>query len=182
MFFVIKKGKIKKTYFSFFREKMREFKQLSANIGYYRTVKDTMWLYPIDDIEKAFSNTSYQYIFDGTHIICPNLSNLVGLYSDIYQQTTISQPLGNQGYSLGVGTFLQNFGKTLYWQAPNGNTIIKWQLVQQITEQSTLPVPANSPQGTVGYVTIYNTQGSTPVLDGPYVVLAGGLNVTPLDM
>ena len=153
----------------------RTFAQIPANRGYYRTIANTMWLYPMVDIERAMATTTYTYTFDGTNIVCPDMSNLVGLYGDIYQQTRISQPNGNEGFTLGVGTSLQNFGKTLYWQTPNGNLVIKWQLVQQLTDQSNayLPSPGNSPPRTTGFITTYNTEGSTAILDGAYVVLNG---------
>jgi hypothetical protein len=103
------------------------------------------------------------------------MENLLGVYYDIFLQTAVSQPVGNVGFSLGVGTILQNFGRTLYWQAPNGNTVIKWQLVKQLTPQTTdyIPVPGNSPPYTVGYTTTYNPAGPGSILDGNYVVLTG---------
>jgi hypothetical protein len=131
-----------------------------------------MWLYPEEDILAAMATTNYQYTFDGTIIICPDVTNLEGLYNDIFLQTAISQPIGNPGFTLGVGTICQNFGKTIYWQAPNGNTLIKWQLVKQITPQSVsyIPVPGNSPNETVGYITTLNILGANSILDGSFVV------------
>lgn len=154
----------------------RTFAQVSANMGYYRTIVNTMWLYPMVDIERAMATTTYKYTFDGTNIVCPDMSNIVGLYNDIYLQTRISQPIGtNPGYTLGVGTFVQNFGKTLYWQLPGGQIVIKWQLVKQLTPQSIdyIPVPGDSIDDTVGFITTYNSEGSTAILDGSYVVLNG---------
>ena len=153
----------------------RTFAQIPANRGYYRTIANTMWLYPMVDIERAMATTTYTYTFDGTNIVCPDMSNLVGLYGDIYQQTTISQPNGNTGYTLGVGTFVQNFGKTLYWQLPNGVIALKWRLVQQLTDQSNayIPAPGNSPPRTTGFITIYNPEGYDAILDANYVVIDG---------
>jgi len=150
-------------------------KQLSPNYGFYRTTVNTMWLYPDSNIRAALASTAYKYTFDGTFITCPDMANLEGVYNDIYVNTTISQPLGNVGFSLGVGTFCQNFGKTIYWQLSNGNTIIKWQLVKQITPQSEtyIPSPGNSPANTVGYITTYNIAGLNSILDAPYVNLTG---------
>lgn len=151
------------------------FKQLQPETSYYRTIVNTMWLYPQEDIDIALASTSYKYTFDGTIIICPDMENFIGLYTDIYDQTAISQPIGNQGFSLGVGTFLQNFGKTIYWQVPAGNLVLKWQLVKQLTPQTTdyIPVPGNSPNDTVGYIVTYNPQGPNQFIEANYVVLDG---------
>lgn len=152
-----------------------EYSQINPNYGFYRTIINTVWLYPQNDIDIALKNTVYKYSYDGVFIICPNMSNLIGLYNDIYLQTAISQPNDNQGFSLGVGTMCQNFGRTIYWQTIDGNTVIEWRLVQQITPQSNtfIPVPGNSPTGTVGYLTIFNPIGPTAILDGAFVVLTG---------
>ena len=153
----------------------RSFAQVSANAGYYRTIANTMWLYPMIDVERAMAVTTYKYTFDGTNIVCPDMSNLQGLYNDIWSQTAIQQPNGNPGYSLGVGTFVQNFGKTLYWQLPGGTIALKWRLVQQITDQSNayIPAPGNSPPRTTGFITIYNPEGYNNILDASYVVIDG---------
>ena len=150
----------------------RIISQIQPQSAFYRTIVNTMWLYPEVDIAAAMATTSYQYTFDGTFITCPDITNLEGLYNDIYLQTAISQPIGNQGFTLGVGTTCQNFGKTIFWQCPSGNTVIQWQLVQQITPQSItyIPVPGNSPNDTVGYITTLNILGQNAILDGPYVV------------
>lgn len=149
----------------------RSFQQISPVHGIYRTIVNTTWLYPIANITAALQNTTLPYTFDGTFLTCPDIPTLINLYVQIWEQTAISQPIGNQGFSLGVGTLCQNFGKTLYLQAPPGNTVIKWRLVKQLTPQTTdyIPVPANSPNETIGYTTIYNTQGASQELDGPYV-------------
>lgn len=146
--------------------------QIQNQSAFYRTIVNTMWLYPTINIAAAMATTSYQYSFDGTFITCPDIANLEGLYNDIYAQTVISQPIGNTGFSIGVGTVCQNFGKTIFWQCPIGNTVIQWQLVKQITPQSvdSIPTPGNSPNDTVGYITTINTLGPNAILDGPYVV------------
>ena len=153
----------------------REFSQIQPGMGYYRTIGNTTWLYPPADVDKGLAITTYKYTFDGTNIICPDMSNLLGVYNDIFLQTAESQPIGNVGFSLGVGTYLQNFGKTIYWQAPNGNLLIKWQLVKQLTPQSSnyIPVPGNSPDETIGYVTTYNPEGPGPILEGNFLTLTG---------
>lgn len=150
--------------------------QIPSYAKNYRTIVNTMWLYPQTDLEKALATTTYKYTFDGTFIICPDMYNLRGLYSDIFAQTAISQPIGNTGFSLGVGTYLENFGKEIVFQVPNGTTVIKWKLVKQITPQTVdyISNPGNSPDDTVGYITVFDCAyqvGGDPVLDPPYVVL-----------
>jgi hypothetical protein len=145
--------------------------QIPADQQYIQTIVATMWLYPPTDVEKALATTTYTYTFDGIFITCPDIANLTGLYSDIFDQTAQSQPIGNVGFSLGVGTILENFGKKIYFQVPSGNTVIEWTLVKQLTPQSSLPpgVGGDSPIDTVGYITSYTTIGSTAVFEGPYV-------------
>jgi hypothetical protein len=143
--------------------------QIPADQKYIQTIVATMWLYPPSDFEAALATTTYQYTYDGVFITCPDISTLEGLYTDIFNKTAQSQPIGNVGFSLGVGTILENFGKKLYFQVPSGNTVIEWTLVKQLTPQSALPSGGNSPDGTVGYIITYNYIGSTPVFEGPYV-------------
>jgi hypothetical protein len=153
----------------------RALAQIPANAGYYRTIVNTMWLYPMVDIEIAMKSTTYKYTFDGTNIVCPDMTNLLGLYTDIYEQTSESQPVGNRGYTLGVGTIVQNFGKAIYWQLPGGQVIIKWRLVKQLTPQTTdyIPAPGNSVDDTVGFITVFNTEGYNNILDASYLVIQG---------
>jgi hypothetical protein len=143
--------------------------QIPADQKYIQTIVNTTWLYPISDVEAALATTTYQYTYDGIFITCPDIANLTGLYSDIFEKTAESQPFGNTGFSLGVGTILENFGKKLYFQVPSGNTVIVWTLVKQMTPQIALPSGGNSPVDTVGYITTYNYIGTTNVFDAPYV-------------
>lgn len=153
-----------------------QYSQVNPNYGFYRTIVNTVWLYPQGDIDKALLNTSAKFTYDGVFIICPDMNNLLTLYYNIFEQTAISQPVGNVGFSLGVGTMCQNFGRSIYWKLEDtSDYLIKWQLVQQITPQTTdnIPVPGNSPEGTVGYLTTFNPIGYTNILDAAYVSLTG---------
>lgn len=143
--------------------------QIPGYQTYIQTIVNTTWLYPPSDVEVALAKTTYKYTFDGVFIICPDMANLSGLYSDIFAQTAQSQPIGNVGFSLGVGTILENFGKKIYFQVPSGNTVFEWTLVKQLTPQPELPVGGDSPLDTVGYITSYTTIGSTAVFDASYV-------------
>lgn len=134
---------------------LRSYSQLQPELSYYRTIENTMWLYPPEDVEKALAATTYKYTYDGTFITCPDIENLLGIYYEIFAQTVNSYPIDNGGYYVAAGSFFQNMGKTLYWQVPNGNTVIKWQLVKQLTPQTNenFPQPGNCPVDIVGYTT-----------------------------
>ena len=142
--------------------------QIPADQKYIQTIVDTMWLYPPAIVEAALASTSITHTYDGVFITCPDIATLTNLYDYIWQQTQIVSELP-QGYNLGVGTILENFGKKLYFQVPSGNTVIEWTLVKQLAPQPPPPLGGNSPDGTVGYIITYNYIGSTPVFEGPYV-------------
>jgi len=138
------------------------FDLIPPRIGSFITVVDTAYLYPFADIQRAFASTTHSYTFDGFHIICPTLADIYGLYYDIYAQTATSQPVGNVGYSLGVGSQLDDLGKEIVWQLTTGQVIIRWRLVRQITPQSpatVIPTPGDSPNGTIGYIPTFVSLG-----------------------
>jgi hypothetical protein len=120
---------------------------------------DTIYLYPTADINAALAITTHPYTFDGVNIVCPDIPSLYGVYNDIFAQTYNSQPVGNRGYSCGVGTIFQDLGKQIFFKLPGDNAVVHWRLVKQITPQTNPPLssPANSPNGTVGYLTVWNS-------------------------
>jgi hypothetical protein len=143
----------------------------NTNMG-FMTVKDTVWLYPMLDIRRALDSTAITHTFDGTNIVCPDLPTMRSLYAEIFAATAVSQPVGNTGFSLGVGTLLEELHDTIYWKTESGHTVIIWKLVKQITPQSQLPSSGSSPVNTVGYMTTFTsfTPRPDPVFDAPYVV------------
>lgn len=170
--------------------------QIRPREKYLQTIINTTYIYPMIDIEngmKAASNT-WQFTFDGNNIICPDLNNMKELYYQIWYQTylkrniiistpnpgAIPDPIIENpgGYSMGVGTLLRDLGKEITFQLPNGQVVIRWRLVQQITPQSSLP-PANvglSYDGAIGYTTVFHTFGSgagAAGFDEAYVVRVG---------
>ena len=155
------------------------FAQISSRSKYFRTVFDTVWLYPTADIQRGLAATTYKYTFNGDVITCPDITNLIGVYNDIYAQTANSQPVGNVGFSLGVGTFLADLGSEIRFALEGGAVVILWRLSKQISPQTTPPiaVPGNSPNGTIGYVTTFVSMGNsaaiTAGLDPAYVVRTG---------
>jgi hypothetical protein len=154
---------------------LRQLKQIQPEIGYYITIIDTVWVYPMVDIERALAITLIPYTFDGTNLVCQTTDDLVAIYLEIYNQTTISNPgpppppQPNPGYSIGVQSFLQDFGKNLYFKLPDGTVFVQWRLVQLVTPQTkapnnVIPTPGDSTPNVVGYVTIYTsfTRNSLP--------------------
>jgi hypothetical protein len=148
---------------------LRQLKQIQPEIGYYITIINTVWVYPMVDIERALALTLIPYTFDGTNLVCQTTDDLIAIYLEIYNQTTISQPIGNVGYSIGVQSFLQDFGKNLYFKLPDGTVFVQWRLVQLVTPQTkapnnVIPTPGDSTPDVVGYVTVYTsfTRDSLP--------------------
>ncbi len=124
----------------------------------YKTIIDTIWLYPIDNINpiiEQYKGLSPSIIVDNNKLSFGDISSLYSFYDAVYTDTTISQPIGNVGYSLGVGTILLDLNQTLFLNLDDGKTIIKWQLVKQLTSQSDLPAGGNSPDNTIGYIVSY---------------------------
>jgi hypothetical protein len=157
----------------------RYYSQIPSKLKYLQTVIDTMWLYPIADIKTALANTTHRYTFDGTNLVCPDYESLRGIYYDIYAQTATTQPLGsNPGFSLGVGTNLEDMGQEIFLKVGD-ETWIHWRNVRQLTPQSVsiIPSPGNSPAGTIGYITTFVSFGQNnpapSIFDKAYVVRVG---------
>ena len=106
----------------------------------YVTIFNTVWIYPPSDVDAALATTTYSYTRVGNIIICPDMDTMTGIYTDIYNRTSITQPVGTVGYSLGVGSNLLDMGEDLYFQLPGGIDVIHWRLVRQVTPQAPLHV------------------------------------------
>jgi hypothetical protein len=145
----------------------RSYAQISRRTKNFLTRFNTVWLYPFADINAALATTTYSYTFNGDVITCPDMENLIGVYYDIYNQTTISQPVGNQGFTLGVGTFLKDIGHEIRFELEGGAVVVVWRLVEQLTPQTNPPLssPGNSPNGTIGYVTTFVSLGNGAAYD-----------------
>jgi hypothetical protein len=156
----------------------RKYSQIKPRRTNFVTVIDTVWLYPEINITRALSTTTSKYTYDGDFITCPDIQNIADVYSAIFSSTAVSQPLGNDGYSLGVGTLLEDLGKELRFRLTNGNVIIVWTLVKQLTPQSpatVIPVPGNSPNETIGYVPTFFSYGRAAL--SPYPGAFDDVNV-----
>lgn len=137
----------------------------------YISQTNTIWLYPQADLDAHIST----YIVSGnTYQTAPGLSpsviftrngnvfsfatvaEIVTFFGEVYTLTTVSQPVGNQGFSCGVGTRTRARRQDkLILQLNSGVKIVEWALMTQLTSQSSLPVGGNSPDGTVGWSNIY---------------------------
>jgi hypothetical protein len=141
----------------------RSFKQIPTHFPMYRSVLNTTWIYPINNIQDALKISTNYTSFDGTNIIVPSISNFIALAYEIWYQTSLSQPINNAGYSCGVGTLFQDFGKTIEFKLPGGEVIARWALIKQLSPQTTppIPTPGDSPNGTIGYIYIFGAYGTS---------------------
>jgi len=133
------------------------------------THTNTMWLYPEVDVNTGLTGTTYSYSRNGDNLVFENIESLVQVYLAIVNASLISQPIPNAGYSMGVGTKLLNKKKPLNFVLSNGDVIVKWILVEQLTDQSELPVGGQSPKGTIGFVTTFTIWKTPEELPDPYL-------------
>lgn len=141
----------------------RAYSQLKPRANTFITILNTAWLYPQADVTAALKTTTYKYKYNGNIITCPTLDDIIGVYTDIYTATSISQPVGNEGYTLGVGTLLEDMGREIKFCLTTGEVVIIWRLVKQLTPQlpaTVIPNPGNSPNGTIGFVTTFCSYGN----------------------
>jgi len=149
----------------------RAYSQIKPRRNNYVTVIDTTWLYPEIDITRALATTSFKYTYDGDFITCPDIASIAGIYDAIFNSTAVSQPIDTAGYSLGVGTLVEDQGKELRFRLTSGQVIIVWRLVKQLTPQkpeTVIPNPGNStPNGTIGYITTFISYGRAALSPNP---------------
>jgi hypothetical protein len=121
--------------------------------NYFITTTDTVWLYPIADTEYALVGTTYSYTRNGNTLTFADQNTLIAVYLEIFARTAVTRPGSNPGYTLGVGTILKDLKQELNFKI-NDQLMVTWRLVEQITNQSDLPVGGNSADGTIGYTTL----------------------------
>jgi hypothetical protein len=129
---------------------------VGAKVPYWKTATDTAYLYPKSDLVDALALTNVEYTKEGNRYIFANLVDLDLFYYDVWYRTSISQPLNNTSYSLAVNTELRGSFDQVHLDLANGTRIITWQLMTQLTSQSSLPVGGDSPDGTIGYGAVYS--------------------------
>jgi hypothetical protein len=123
----------------------------------YTTIVDTAWIYPATDVEYVYNSlvSTMTITRIGNDYIFLTLTDLIAFYDAVFNKTAIDQPVGNTGYSLGVGTILRSLKGELNLKIQDGTIVVKWVLMKQITNQLDLPVGGNSPVNTIGYGAIY---------------------------
>lgn len=141
----------------------------SATENYINQV-DTIWLYPQSDINthlgtyQITGNTyqtiglspSYTFTKEGNIYSFSDVLDIVHFFESVYNVTAVSQPIGNAGYSCGVGTrTVARRADRLILQLNSGFKVVEWALMRQLTDQADLPSGGNSPQGTIGWANIY---------------------------
>ncbi len=132
------------------------------------TVVNTAYLYPVVNVNTAlvtFRAASPAIIENGNDIIFTDATHLYNFFEAAYLETANSQPIGNAGYSLGVGTKLQDLGITVNLVLQNGLKMITWRLVKQLTSQPDLPAGGDSPDNTIGFIPIYTDWDQDGVQD-----------------
>lgn len=137
---------------------LRKYAQIPPQFRFLRVVIDTAWLYPISNIEAALATTSQAHTFDGTNIVAADPATLEAIYSDIWQNTVSELP--SQGFNLGVGSLLQDLGKTIMFKLPDGSIFLVWRLVRSLTDQAALPSGGAAPKGLNGYIPTFVAPGN----------------------
>ena len=157
----------------------RTYSQIKPRRENFVTVINTVWLYPEINITRALATTTSKYTYDGDFITCPDIENIAGVYSAIFNSTAESQPVGsNPGYTLGVGSLLEDLGKELRFRLTSGQVIIVWRLVRLLTPQSgatVIPTPGNSPNEIIGFTTTFISYGRAALT--PYPAIFDDVNI-----
>jgi hypothetical protein len=146
------------------------------------TTTDTNWIYPIADLQYVINNTSIPLTATptsiGTDLFFRSVSAAANFYDEVYTRTSVTQPSGNQGYTLGVGTTALDLQDQISFKVGNDLYVI-WRLVQQLTDQATLPpgIGGDSPNGTIGYLTVLDSwpenENERPVYHDPVQAIIG---------
>lgn len=142
----------------------------------WKTIIDTIWIYPVADLEWVKQNGSVSFTQSGNDLIFATLTDLTDFYDAVYSRTSITQPVGNVGYSLGVGTILRGSKNRINLRLATGQLVVTWELMTQITSQADLPVGGDSPDGTIGYGSIYSDYNLDGVQDPTNTVPPGQYN------
>ena len=130
---------------------------------------NTAFIYTEANLQTAIETTSVSYRNEDNRFIFTSLEDVVSFYIDVVSASLESQPIGNQGYSMGVGTRLRGSRNEIFLDLEDGTRIIVWQLMTQLTSQEDNAPDwrGNSPKGTVGYGSVYCDWDADGVADQP---------------
>ena len=159
----------------------------------YISQTDTIWLYPQADLDTYISTytitgNTYQtapglspsvtFTKNGNVLSFPTVQQIVTFFSGVYLVTELSQPVGNPGFSCGVGTRTRAKKQDrIILQLDSGIKVVEWALMTQLTNQSELPVGGDSPVGTVGWANIYCDWDTDGIQDPNSSAAAGYSNL-----
>jgi hypothetical protein len=159
------------------RKDGESYDDVVSYVSGWKTVIDTIWLYPVADMNSVlrdFRESSPSIVEEDKRVVFEDIDHLYDFYNEVSESTSVAQPVGNVGYSLGVGTRLRDLGITVHLELASGLRVATWRLVEQLTSQSDLPVGGNSPDGTIGFVLIYCDWNQDGVQDA--------LNLNPVSL
>jgi hypothetical protein len=123
-----------------------------SGVKTWKTIENTAWLYPVSFVNEAIEEYS---LTSGRKIIFDNMVNLYSFFETVFNKTAVAQPIGNVGYSIGVGTVLKDLGVAVDFYLESGLLVLTWSLVEQITNQNDLPSGGDSPDSTIGFIVTY---------------------------
>lgn len=123
----------------------------------------TAWLYTVTAVNYAVQQ---QGLAPSKKLVFANMSDLYDFYEAVFLKTAEEQPVGNVGYSVGSGTILKDLGVTIDMCLESGLRVVTWRMVEQITSQNDVAIGGNSPDGTIGFVTIYSDWNNNGKQDG----------------
>ena len=123
------------------------------NSRHLLTVVNTAWLYPITNIIAALGVSQLP-----PQIVAPTTADLSQIAEDIYTSTVTSLP--PQGYNLRTGLLLEDLGRTLAFQTPDGSIFLRWSLVRLLTDQTSMAGAGAAPAGTVGFIPTFVAPGN----------------------
>jgi hypothetical protein len=126
--------------------------------GYFRSIIDTLWLYPRSNIEAVLATTTIPYIRQGSVLEFQSIADIEAIASDIYT-STISLTLPN-GFNVGVGSLLTDDNRRFTFCLENGATFMIWGEATLLTLQASLPSGGLAPIGTQGYLTTWLATGN----------------------
>ena len=152
------------------RKDGESYDDIVSYVDRWITHTDTMWLYPVFDLNSAIAAHGIQPRDNGRRLVFENMTTLYDFYYQAFAYSAISAPGEGEGFDIGVNTVLKDLGVTLNWELESGLKVATWRLVEQLTSQSDLPLPnqGNSPDGTIGFVTIYADWNNDGVNDTVY--------------
>ena len=166
------------------RKDGESYDDVVSYVSGWKTVLDTIWLYPVADVNSVLEifrlPAAKAIVEEDERIVFEDIDHLYYFYNEVYESTEVAQPVGNVGYSLGVGTRLRDLGITVHLELANGLRVVTWRLVEQLTSQADLPAGGDSPDGTVGFVLIYCDWNQNGVQD-PLNLNPGSLGFSNAD-